>query len=253
MENCCRFCRYGILKKALIYAESYINSLSTHKSFVTLRSTINNIKTYFTEISEDVELYELKSIVNNKIYKEYSEGIRIAKMILRKFNYSISETKISTDFIPAFWIDMSRLYEVYIYSKLHERYGDAIKFQVAGYWRTAVDFVDTDKKIVIDTKYKPQYDGSNGGIVEDIRQISAYARDSKILKAMGCNGNNVVDCLIIYPEKMIDNEHKNEDDFTFDDCAQLESLDGIDHLLYKATPIKGYERFYKLSFTMPYL
>lgn len=67
-------------------------------------------------------------------------------MILRKFNYSISETKISTDFIPAFWIDMSRLYEVYIYSKLHERYGDAIKFQVAGYWRTAVDFVDTDKK-----------------------------------------------------------------------------------------------------------
>ena len=242
-----------ILKKALIYAESYINSLSTHKSFVTLRSTINNIKTYFTEISEDVELYELKSIVNNKIYKEYSEGIRIAKMILRKFNYSISETKISTDFIPAFWIDMSRLYEVYIYSKLHERYGDAIKFQVAGYWRTAVDFVDTDKKIVIDTKYKPQYDGSNGGIVEDIRQISAYARDSKILKAMGCNGNNVVDCLIIYPEKMIDNEHKNEDDFTFDDCAQLESLDGIDHLLYKATPIKGYERFYKLSFTMPYL
>ncbi len=54
-------------------------------------------------------------------------------------------------------------------------------------------------------------------------------------------------------EKMIDNEHKNEDDFTFDDCAQLESLDGIDHLLYKATPIKGYERFYKLSFTMPYL
>lgn len=52
---------------------------------------------------------------------------------------------------------------------------------------------------------------------------------------------------------MIDNEHKNEDDFTFDDCAQLESLDGIDHLLYKATPIKGYERFYKLSFTMPYL
>jgi 5-methylcytosine-specific restriction enzyme subunit McrC len=242
-----------ILKKALIYAESYINSLSTHKSFVTLKSTINNIKTYFTEISEDVELYELKSIVNNKIYKEYSEGIRIAKMILRKFNYSISETKISTDFIPAFWIDMSRLYEVYIYSKLHERYGDAIKFQVAGYWRTAVDFVDTDKKIVIDTKYKPRYDGSNGGIVEDIRQISAYARDSKILKAMGCNENNVVDCLIIYPEKMIDNEHKNEDDFTFDDCAQLESLDGIDHLLYKATPIKGYKRFYKLSFTMPYL
>lgn len=240
-----------ILKKALIYAESYINSLSTHKSFATLISIVNNIKSYFTEVSEDVELRELKSIVNNKIYKEYSEGIRIAKMILRKFNYSISETKISMDFTPAFWIDMSRLYEVYIYSKLYERYGDIIKFQVMGYWKTAVDFVDTDKKIVIDTKYKPQYIESNGGIVEDIRQISAYARDSKILKTMGCSGNSLVDCLIIYPEKIINNEHEN--DSTSDDCAQLNSLDDIDSLLHKATPIKGYERFYKLSFMMPYL
>lgn len=241
-----------ILKKALIYAESYINSLSTHKSFGTLISTVNNIKTYFTEVSEDVDLRDLKFFVNNKIYKEYSEGIRIAKMILRKFNYSISETKINSDFTPPFWIDMSRLYEVYIYSKLHERYGDSIKFQVAGYWKTAVDFVDTDKKIIIDTKYKPQYNESNGGVVKDVRQISAYARDNKILNAMGRNQNSIVDCLIIYPEKMIDNEHKDIDDNTNDECVELESLAEVDNLLDKATPIKGYERFYKLSFPMPY-
>lgn len=242
-----------ILKKALIYAESYINSLSTHQSSTTLVSTVNNIKTYFTGISEDVELYELKSIVNNKIYKEYSEAIRLAKMILRKFNYSISETKIDMDSTPAFWIDMSRLYEVYVYSKLYEQYGDVIKFQVNGYWKTAVDFVDTNKKIIIDTKYKPKYDGSNGSIIEDIRQISAYARDSKILQAMGCSENAIVDCLIIYPEKMIDNEHRDKNDSTSDDCVELNSLDGIDNLLYKAIPINGYEKFYKLSFTMPYL
>lgn len=241
-----------ILKKALIYAESYINSLSYHKSFVTLMSTINNLKTYFVEVSENVELHELKSIVNNKIFKEYSEGIRIAKMILRKFNYSISETKISSDFTPVFWIDMSRLYEVYIYSKLHERYGSSIKFQVSGYWKTAVDFVDTDKRIVIDTKYKPQYNESNGGVIKDVRQISAYARDNKILKAMGCCEDSIVDCLIIYPEKMIDNEHKDIDDDTIDECIELDSFNEIDNLLNKATPIKGYKRFYKLSFPMPH-
>ena len=242
-----------ILKKALMYAESYLNSLSAHKSFAMLISTVNNIKAYFTEVSEEVELRELKSIVNNKIYKEYSEGIRIAKIILRKFNYSISATKISSDFTPAFWIDMSRLYEVYVYAKLYEKYGDAIKFQVAGYSKTAVDFIDTDRKIIIDTKYKPQYNESNGGIIEDIRQISAYARDSKILKAMESNGDSIMDCLIIYPEKMIDNEHKDEDNYTLDDCVQLNSLDGIDNMIETATKIKGYERFYKLSFTMPYL
>lgn len=240
-----------ILKKALMYAESYLNSLSAHKSFAMLISTVNNIKTYFTEVSEDVELRDLKSIVNNKIYKEYSEGIRIAKMMLRKFNYSISETKINSDFTPPFWIDMSRLYEVYVYSKLYERYGDSIKFQVAGYWKTAVDFVDTDKKIIIDTKYKPQYNASNGGIIEDIRQISAYARDMKILEAMGIDGDSIVDCLIIYPERMMDDEYSKADDNTSDDCAQFNSLDGVDNLISKATEIKGYKSFYKLSITMP--
>ena len=53
---------------------------------------------------------------------------------------------------------------------------------------------------------------SNGGIVEDIRQISAYARDNKILKTMKYNENSIADCLIVYPEKMIDNEHKDEED-----------------------------------------
>lgn len=239
-----------ILKKALIYAESYISNLSCHKSFAILMSSINNIKTYFVDVSENIELHELKSVVNNKIFKEYSEGIRIAKMILHKFNYSISDTKISSDFTPAFWIDMSRLYEVYVYSKLHERYGDVIKFQVPGYWKTAVDFVDTDSKIVIDTKYKPQYNESNGGVVEDIRQISAYARDSKILKAMECSENSIVDCLIIYPGKMMDDEHK--DDNTNDECIELNSFLEVDNLLNKATPIKGYKRFYKLSFPMPH-
>lgn len=240
-----------ILKKALIYAESYIRNLSFHKSFATLMSTMHNIATYFADVSEDVELYELKSITNNKIFKEYSESIRMAKMILRKFNYSLSDTKNNSDFTPAFWIDMSRLYEVYIYSKLHERYGDAIKFQVAGYRKTAVDFVDTEKKIVIDTKYKPQYDKSNGGIVDDIRQISAYARDNKILKAMDYSENSMVDCLIIYPEKVIDKEYKDEEDGTPDECMELDSLNEVGNLLEKATPIKGYKRFYKLSFPMP--
>jgi McrBC 5-methylcytosine restriction system component len=237
-----------ILKKALIYAESYVNSLYTHKSFETLISTVNSIKTYFTEVSDDVELHELKSIVNNKIYKEYLEAIRIAKMILRKFNYSISETKINMDFTPAFWIDMSRLYEVYVYSKLHARYGDDILFQVPGYGHTAVDFVDKERKIVIDTKYKPQYNYRNGGVIDDVRQISAYARDKKILKVMNCNIFSIVKCLIIYPEDMTD-KPKEEDGELF---VNLTSLNDFDTFHDKnCNIVNGYEEFYKISIPMP--
>ncbi len=230
-----------ILKKALLYAESYINTLSTHHSFPTLISTINNIRTYFTDVSEDVNLSEIRHTATNKVYKEYAEGIRIAKMILRRFNYSISETKAETDTTPAFWIDMSRLYEVYVYSKLHEQYGDTIIFQVPGHFKTAVDFVDTRNKIIIDTKYKPRYDGSNSGIIDDIRQLSAYARDSKILEAMGHDGNTPADCLIIYPEKMGLSGEDNEP----------RSIKAP--LLENATPIKGFRNFYKISFEMPRL
>ena len=70
---------------------------------------------------------------------------------------------------------------------------------------------------------------------------------------MGCTGNNLVDCLIIYPEKMIDDSYKDESEGVFDDCAQLNSLDDIDCLLHGATPIKGYKGFYKLSIALPYL
>lgn len=241
-----------ILKKALLYAESYIiGNLSKHDSFTKLIATINNIKNSFTGVSEDIELFELKSVINNKIFKEYSEGIRIAKMILQKFNYSILETKTTSNFTPVFWIDMSRLYEVYVYSKLYNKYGDKIKFQVPGYRTTAVDFIETEQKIIIDTKYKPQYSDSNKGIIEDVRQISAYARDKKIREAMGCKEDCLLDCLIICPEKMIDDEDNEIKDNLPDDCKELNSFDGVDNLCGAATEIRGYKRFYKLSFPMP--
>lgn len=240
-----------ILKKALLYSESYIYGLSTHKSSKQLITTINYIKSYFIDVSDKVELSELKTFTTNKLYKEYADGLRIAKMILKRFNYSISDTKINDDFTPVFWIDMARLYEVYVYSKLYEQYGEKIKFQVPGYWRTAVDFIDTENKIVIDTKYKPKYNESNGGIIADVRQISAYARDCKILNAMSLNQNNIVDCLIIYPEKMIDNIHKDSNDTSDDECNELISFKNVSNLLNNASAINGYKRFYKLSFPMP--
>lgn len=171
-------------------------------------------------------------------------------MILRQFNFSISKIGIDTKTTPVFWIDMSRLYEVYVYTKLYESYDDKIKFQVSGYRRTAVDFLKTDENVIIDTKYKPKYDGSNGGIIEDVRQISAYARDKKILKALGADQSLVPACLIIYPEKMIDNENKEEDEGA-DVCEELDKFTPDKSILSQATQINGYTKFYKLSVRLP--
>lgn len=243
------YCRYQeytednpenrILKKALAYAESYLNTLASHKSFSTLSSILNDLRIHFANVSDCIDTRQLKITSYNKLYKEYSDALRLASMILHRFNYSISETKSNQFYTPPFWIDMSRLYEVYVYSKLYEKFGDSIKFQVQGHWKTAVDFVDSANHIIIDTKYKPQYDTGNSGMIDDIRQISAYARDTLILRAMNHDNDTMPDCLIIYP------------DCAGDDCSIANSFNHIDNLLTHATPITGFKRFYKLSVPLP--
>lgn len=239
-----------LLKKALFFSQRYIHRLNKHNSYNHIRSVTNSLLSVFADVSEEIEVYEVNRVVSNKLFKEYKEAIRIAKMILRQFNFSISKTGIESKTTPVFWIDMSRLYEVYVYTKLYESYDDKIKFQVPGYRKTAVDFLKTDEKVIIDTKYKPKYDGSNGGIIEDVRQISAYARDKKILKALGADQSLVPACLIIYPEKMIDNENKEEDEGA-DVCEELDKFAPDKSILSQATQINGYTEFYKLSVRLP--
>lgn len=239
-----------LLKKALIFSQRYIHRLNKHNSYNDIHTVTNSLLSVFANVSEEIEIYEVNRVASNKLFKEYKEAIRIAKMILRQFNFSISKVGIESKTTPVFWIDMSRLYEVYVYSKLHESYDDKIKFQVSGYRKTAVDFLKTDENVIIDTKYKPKYDSSNGGIIEDVRQISAYARDKKILKALDVDQSLVPACLIIYPEKMIDNENREEDEDT-DVCEELDKFASDKSILSQATRINGYSEFYKLSIQLP--
>ncbi|MDP4270409.1 MAG: hypothetical protein Q8909_09840 [Bacteroidota bacterium] len=239
-----------LLKKALLFAKKFAFHLKSHASYHQLNSQINALLSHFIEVSDEIEVYEIKNISSHKIYREYSEAIRIAKMILRRFSYSIHKVDNYTESTPAFWIDMSRLYEVYVYSLLHQAYGDEIEFQVSGYRQTAVDFIKKDQKLIIDTKYKPHYSEGNRGIVDDIRQISGYARDKKILKRLlgyRFDDDFVPNCLIIYPDKeerLVDSEDEEKD---------KELQDGFEgkDILSEAVAIKAFSKFYKLSVLLP--
>jgi mcrBC 5-methylcytosine restriction system component-like protein len=51
---------------------------------------------------------------------------------------------------------------------------------------------------VIDAKYKPVYEDSR--VIDDIRQVSGYARLEKVYKRLGLeDSKELIDCLIIYP------------------------------------------------------
>lgn len=229
-----------LLKKALLFSKKYIQYLQSHKSFPIINRQINEVLSYFVNVSSEIEIHQVRKITHHKIYKEYSDGLNLAKMILRHFSYSLQNISNVKNKITPFWIDMARLYEVYVYSLLHDKFGDDIQFQVEGAYGTAVDFIKESEKLIIDTKYKPQYTCTNIGIVHDIRQISGYARDIKILERLNISESFVPSCLIIYPEKM---DEKDKLINNFEDDTLLES----------AVEIKQFKKFYKLSVALPKL
>ena len=69
----------------------------------------------------------------------YEAAIKVAKLILRHFDYSIDKASDETQEVRPFCIDMPRLYEMYVLSLLRKAYGDQIQFQVKGSHKTQVD------------------------------------------------------------------------------------------------------------------
>ena len=243
----CKFQEYTVdipenklLKKALVFSQNYLSKFASDKNaFTEIVEHINNIKPAFSQVSDEIEVHEIKSIRKNKLFKEYTETMRLAKMILQRFDYSMTKSKSDLKSVPPFWIDMSRLYEVYVYSKLHAAYGDTVRFQVKGECNSVVDFIKIDEQLIMDTKYKKQ---TSNDLLNDIRQLSGYARYEKILKALGSHTEEkIVQCVIIYPElesSSIENETIFESSVPI-----LELVQGHE--------IPGFRNFYRLCIKLP--
>lgn len=240
-----------LLKKALIFAENAINAYPSIKTKIEqsnkLSNSFNRLKSVFYNVSDEIEIRQVQKITGNKIFREYKDAIKVAKMILQRFDYSLSNATQEQHTTPPFWIDMARLYEMYIYSKLSSAYPNQILFQVAGHCRTAVDYIKKDEKIIMDAKYKPHYEDSNRGIINDIREISGYARDKKILKALDADENEV-ECVIIYPHKEILRQEEIGD--PIDDCKETTTFENSD-FLPQCSEIKWFRNFYKISVPLP--
>lgn len=155
---------------------------------------------------------------------------------------------------------MSRLFELYVYSKLYHTYQDNIRFQVPGYQKTAVDFIHIGERLVIDAKYKPKYEMSYSGILPDIREISGYSRDLSILKNFGSNciiSNEEVRCLIIYPQNAFTDLTRNENENN-NILQELQEMDSMNEFLAtntslwnQASPMKYFRNFRKLRISLP--
>lgn len=243
----CRFQEYSIdcfenrlLKKALLFVQRYTTKHLDKEKYKLLFQKQNRLLSAFENISENISYSETKRIKINALYKEYVEAIDLAKKILRRFGYSYMNTlKTEEKKLSPFWIDMSKLFELYVYSLLKDAYGSKIIYQLSedGKRQTRgnygdIDFMKLDEKILIDTKYKEIYTQDGKYDIDNIRQLSGYARDWGVLRKLDITSDNeVIDCIFIYPDKTANDNLKNRD--------------------LKETSINQFTKFYKCGIKLP--
>ncbi|MBR4376684.1 MAG: TonB-dependent receptor [Spirochaetia bacterium] len=239
-----------LLKKALLFAKNMINNSASLKKkqtiYESLKISANRLLAIFQNVSDEIEIHEVKSLKINKLFADYKEAVKIAKIILRRFDYSLQNIKTDKNKTLPFWIDMPRLYELYVYKWLKEKVkDDEVLFQVEGYQGTAVDYVLKRQGIILDAKYKPRYENSNAGIIEDIREISGYARDEKILNKFENSNVDKVPCVILYPREYeeMDLSEQEENDRN-DGFFAGQNANNIKR-------IKPYRSFYKMQIDVP--
>ena len=209
----CRYDEFSVdtpenryLKRALHIASNMISLMSEHQSYSTIYALCSQCLSAFNDVSDTLEDFPILTR-NNKLFREYSDALRFARMIIRKEEMAINSQQVSSfDLVPVFRIDMALLFEHYVLAKLRDTFGrNNVIYQARGSNAFIADFLikKGDLKVIADSKYTEIYnDGSAKG--DYIQQLCGYARDTKLLRKLDIDCTNedavpIVPCTLIYP------------------------------------------------------
>ena len=232
-----------LIKKALLFCSQILRTITENHSIGNkAKLMLSKSLALFENVTDEVQIKAVSLIKGHKLFSEYNEAVRLAKLILRRYDYSISKTSLLDENVPPFTLNMSLLYEHYVYGLLNEAYGDKISYQFNG--KTGrPDFLyrSTGFKAILDTKYIPKYESSS---LDNnvIRQLSGYNRDILILQHLGYEDIDEespipnVPCVIIYPKEGRDVKNPFTNKRLRDLCT---------------TPVRMLARFYKVCVPLP--
>ena len=109
-----------------------------------------------------------------------------------------------------------------------------VLFQERGFYgRQIADFVIREEKMILDAKYKPDYQNKSFVDINDIREISGNARDESLLPDI--SEEYSPRCVILYPGSEFELLPESEKLF----CEQ-------------GKKIQHYRNFYKISVALPH-
>ena len=244
-DNVCRYQVYDIdspenriLKKALVFCRKQVG---VYRNALDTSVLERKIKPYFERVSDEISVKSMRTFKGNPVFKEYYTAVEYAQLLLRRFSYDITLAGKKEIDTPPFWIDMSKLFELYVFSKLRAVFTGRKEVQYhVKERRQELDYLLKPAKwaepYVVDAKYKPRY-GKRGGITtDDAREVSGYARLSSVYSDLDLDADAVapIKCLIIYPDQ------KEEERFTFSKTVEPQF-----------EKVSGYVRFYKVGIKLP--
>lgn len=251
----CRYQEYAVdcldnrvLKTALLLCRDIINRnrIGLSHQIDELDNMYQNAIVAFGQVQAGVSMQDLHRIHVHPMYKDYRAIMPLAKMIIRKQGYCVGEeydeeTNRKQKF-PPFIINMPILFERYVYSLLVERYGDHnIGYQVATQGNI-MDFMKLDEHMILDTKYKPQWE--DGVDHENVRQLSGYARHLRLRDKLGVTDREFIcPCVIIYPDAHGIQDFKDAPDILLNEDGTV--------AFHAMASIPQYLKFIKLAIALP--
>ena len=232
-----------LIKQALMVSARQLKQLSgKEKHIARLSQAIVGLLSAFAPVSDSectsTDLRKHK-IITNPFFLYYEQAIQLARRIIQFNAYVSKKGGSSKEHTPPYWIDMPKLFELYVHQKLCESLKIGVFYHIHCHWQELDFFCHTKTLVakqlgtdfIADAKYKPRY--ASGGICkEDARQIAGYSRLSKIIDATGRTGNQrreMIPCLIIFPDQTSSNKL---------DWDKIEAFN-------------GWEKIYKLGIKIP--
>lgn len=109
---------------------------------------------------------------------------------------------VSMTTTPPYWIDMSKLFEMYVFAMLRDRFGNHVIYH-PHFRGQEPDYLllpeEERPPYIIDAKYKRYAERAIE--TDDIRQVSGYARMKSIRKKLDVDNHSLIPCLIVFPNQ----------------------------------------------------
>jgi 5-methylcytosine-specific restriction endonuclease McrBC regulatory subunit McrC len=215
----CSYQEYGIdtatnrfLKYVLQFVSAHIANLQEPELKNTLQEQLVFNRAAFQLVKEQ-QFYSFEQKELNPLYKEYNIAIHLGNQLLRLLDHNLTKATETLTQYPPHWIDMSKLFELYVFKRLRETFpgSNEVRYHVKTN-RQELDFVihSGNFKAVVDAKYKPRYASGNPSM-DDARQLAGYARLNSVYRELGVEENQLIPVYVVYPSALKDSVTSNND------------------------------------------